>query len=499
MDNFLGWTDEQIEDLINRVYGGVVSKTALPMDLYENILERIDGALVEGFGGIGDTIDAMEVFNNFGENIKKFSFAKTFQQVNDMGNFILDKDGNQILFSEFKKKAAEIFDIYNNNWLETEFNTAKSIAESARQWVDIQANKDILPLLKYSTVGDGRVRASHRTLDGVIRPVDDPFWLEHYPPNDFNCRCIVEQIEEGDITELEGANIEKINPLFKNNPAVTGEVFSQKDHPYFNGLGAMIKQPIKDILPKPKPAPKPREKYAFKTKVEAKAAIIRDIETNSSIKINKVTISSELDIENLARRADTIKELFSDYNLTKSLTNHKGTDIVLKSTKSYYGIVRSGMMRADKKTYLAQINFGDKSDLKDSIRLNPDKDQIAKFRYSAAVDPDKADLYTTVHEFAHVIGTNYTKAFGDALDLDFFESLTSLRNDYFKELKDIATKYSDDAQKALNESYKIHIGKYAATNINEFMAEGFAEYKLHSSPSKYAQKIGELIDKHYKK
>jgi SPP1 gp7 family putative phage head morphogenesis protein len=498
MDNFLGWTDKQIEDLINNVYNGVVSKQALPMDLYESILERMDDSILEGFGGIGDAAIAKNLFNDFAENIKQFSFAKTFQQVNDMGNFILDKAGNQILFSEFKKSAAQIFEIYNNNWLETEFNTAKSITESARQWVDIQENKDVLPLLKYSTVGDGRVRADHKRLDGIIQPVDSPFWSEHYPPNDFNCRCIVEQIEEGDITDIKGANIEPINPLFANNPAQTGEVFSKKGHPYFNGLGGLLNNPIKDILPKPKPVPKIREKYKFKTKVEAKAAIIRDIETNSQIKINKVTVSSELNIDQLARRADTIKELFTDYKISKSRIDYRGTDIVLKSTKKYYGVVRSGRLFSDKKTYISQVNFGDKADISGAIRVDPKKTPIKRLRWSAAVDEVNADLYTTTHEFAHVISTESALISGEAVDINFFKELTVLRKQYHDELRDISSKYGADSQKILDNQYEISLGRYASTNINEFMAEGFTEYKLHSQPSKYAKGIGELIDKYYK-
>lgn len=42
MSNFIGWTDEQIEGLINDVYNGVISTSALPLDLYEAILDRID-------------------------------------------------------------------------------------------------------------------------------------------------------------------------------------------------------------------------------------------------------------------------------------------------------------------------------------------------------------------------------------------------------------------------------------------------------------------------
>ena len=61
-----------------------------------------------------------------------------------------------------------------------------------------QAMKDIFPMLKYVTVGDGRVRDAHAKLDGVILPADDPFWKDHYPPWDFNCRCLVVQLTNED-------------------------------------------------------------------------------------------------------------------------------------------------------------------------------------------------------------------------------------------------------------------------------------------------------------
>ena len=503
MDNFLGWTDDQIEDLINRVYGGVVSPSALPMDLYETILERLDEGIIAGFSGGVDSIAAENLLNKFGENIKAFSFAKTFQQVNDMGNFILDADGNQLAFSEFKKSAAQIFDIYNNNWLETEFNTAKSIAESSRQWVEIQAVKDILPLLQYSTVGDGRVRANHKEIDGIIQPVDSPFWQTHYPPNDFNCRCIVEQIEEGEITPVKIND--PINPLFRNNPAISGEVFSKKNHPYFNGLGNLLNAPIKDILPKPKPTPKPSKKYSFKNNKEAKAAIIRDIEANSELKIGKITVSSNLTPEAMAKRADKVKELFSDYNLSETVVNnpiYKGTDITFKSTKRTYGSVRSGSMTVDgeRKRFIAKINFGDQTDTGTGrTRLTPTLSDIKGFRHKSAVDPDRMELATNVHEFAHVIVVDRAvQATVFNTDFKFFRDLKKIRTEYVNELREIGEKFADDAQKALEEQYKIHLGKYASTNINEFMAEGFTEYKLHSEPSKYAEKIGKLIDKYYK-
>ncbi len=47
--------------------------------------------------------------------------------------------------------------------------------------------------------------------------------------------------------------------------------------------------------------------------------------------------------------------------------------------------------------------------------------------------------------------------------------------------------------------YNISLGKYASYSIDEFHAEAFKEYKLKSNPSKYAVKVGELIDKYFKR
>lgn len=232
MENFLGWTDKQIEKLVNDLYNGVVSREVLPENLYLAILERLTQGIIEGFGEFAEDSLASALYADFAANLSVFSAAKTFQQVNDMSNFLFDAEGNKRALSEFKKTADEIFDVYNNAWLETEYNTSISLAQSARDWLDIEENKEALPLLRYSTVGDERVREDHEELDQIIRPVDDAFWDSYYPPNDWNCRCIVEQLEEGEITDLKGKKLDKPPKLFNSNAAKTRVIFDEKAHPY---------------------------------------------------------------------------------------------------------------------------------------------------------------------------------------------------------------------------------------------------------------------------
>jgi len=236
MDNFINWSEEEIEKLINQVYGGVVTIDALPKPLYDAILDKMVDAIIDGFGDFDGSVQEA-AFTSMTDSVKDFSFAKVFQQINDFENFIFDAKGNKLAFSEFKEIASEIFNIYNGAWLETEFNTAITAAESAKDYLQYQEDKEALPLLKYSTVGDERVRASHKKLDGIIRPVDDAFWDEYLPPNDFNCRCIVEQLEEGEVSDVSKLKIDTVPDLFKNNPVKSGEIFKTDSHPYFKGLG----------------------------------------------------------------------------------------------------------------------------------------------------------------------------------------------------------------------------------------------------------------------
>jgi SPP1 gp7 family putative phage head morphogenesis protein len=50
----------------------------------------------------------------------------------------------------------------------------------------------------YRTMGDERVRMSHRPWDNLMLPVDDAFWRTHFPPNGWRCRCTAYGWNEAD-------------------------------------------------------------------------------------------------------------------------------------------------------------------------------------------------------------------------------------------------------------------------------------------------------------
>ena len=98
-------------------------------------------------------------------------------------------------------------------------------AYSAGRWERIQANKDTHGILVYRTMRDGRVRPMHRSWDGVALPVGDVFWITHYPPNGWRCRCITYAVDADGLENLRksGLRIQEVSP-----PIVTKEWLNHK-------------------------------------------------------------------------------------------------------------------------------------------------------------------------------------------------------------------------------------------------------------------------------
>ncbi len=81
--------------------------------------------------------------------------------------------------------------------LKTIFNTNMRTANAAGKWQRIQRTKKALPYLQYKL---GAVSTKHRdehlVYENKVLPVDDAFWVTHYPPNGFGCKCYVLQLTE---------------------------------------------------------------------------------------------------------------------------------------------------------------------------------------------------------------------------------------------------------------------------------------------------------------
>lgn len=173
--------------VIKGIYEGKYSVANLPVEVYAlNYNDLIKGVEI-GFGKFEFETPAFDLIKHLEANIHVFSGAKTADEVFNIQRQIFDLNGFKRPFNDFKLDAEKIYEIYNVNWLQAEHQTAIAQSRSAKQWIDIEEDKDIFPLLKYVTIGDARVRPDHALLNGIIKPVDDPFWNYSYPPNGWNC------------------------------------------------------------------------------------------------------------------------------------------------------------------------------------------------------------------------------------------------------------------------------------------------------------------------
>lgn len=227
-------TDKQLDKLIEDIYTGAVTEYAIPESLYYMIAKRLLDGLYEGYGATMGTVELVDeaMLTALRTNVFQFSAAKSYQEL----KAVSEKLAETGVFSEFKKEAKQIMEVYNQTWLKTEYDTAIGQAQNIVKWQEIEKTKDIMPFLRYSAIIDPNTSEICRPLDGIVAKVDDPIWQKVSPLNHFNCRCIL--IQEFDAVETAGREqiaeqVEKdMQPLFKHNPYQTKQIFD-KSHPYF--------------------------------------------------------------------------------------------------------------------------------------------------------------------------------------------------------------------------------------------------------------------------
>ena len=184
-----------------------------------------------------------EMMRSLREDVFVFSGFKTYHQLKEASELLLDEQGRVKSFNKFYQDVSGIREKYNRNWLHAEYNFAVSSSQMAAKWAEQSADADICDLT-YSTAGDDKVRPDHAALDGVTLPVEDPFWSYAYPPNGWNCRCNVirslkgtrplsdsERCQETFMQTTEGRE-----EIFRYNPG-RDKVLFPPHHPYYGKRG----------------------------------------------------------------------------------------------------------------------------------------------------------------------------------------------------------------------------------------------------------------------
>ena len=247
---------------------------------------------------------------------------------------------------------------------------------------------------------------------------------------------------------------------------------------------------VEEEKPKPKPTEKPKKKEEPKKPSEIKISDIKTTKEAKAVvqdifpKAKSVSIASKIEMKDLIPRIEQLKKLNDKYildigNLEK--INFSSGTRTLGVVKSYL----SGNIK--------EANFGSREGgwSMHEKRSDPKSDLQ---RHSANIDKENHPKYTTTHEFAHLLTTLGRKgiANNDGV-VEFWSELRKVFSEYLKELN--SHRISGEYEKAS----EIFIGKYGHTNTDEFFAESFTQYELNSKPTKYSKKVGELVEKYFKK
>lgn len=249
--------------------------------------------------------------------------------------------------------------------------------------------------------------------------------------------------------------------------------------------------PKADPVPKQQAPPAPTTTQYVDTSAKYKGYT----HTNARKKISEiipmaksVSIGSKVPKENIPGVLSAIDYLANKYIYAATSI----PKIQFTGGRGYYGRVSRYSIGGD----IAAIDLGSTQvDNKERLRVAVLEDNLK--RHKSAVDEKNQYLATVVHEWAHVIATESSKKLSSMLtakNIDqFFNDLRDIRGQYNREVRD----YLDKGEK--DKAGAIYLGRYANTNNNEFMAEAFTEYQLNSTPSKYAIKVGKLIDEYFLK
>ena len=218
-----------IEEISQKLQNGDIRPSDLDKDLIEQIYNDVSQPVKEEFGQRWVDYDYKEpksLIQKFKKNLWQFSSAKTLAELEYINSLILDKNGKIKPEHQFMQDVKKANILFNRNYLQAEYQTAKRGVQMAHLWNKFLEQKEYYPNLVYRTVGDSRVRPEHAALNGVVKPIDDPFWKTYYPPNGWRCRCTVmntaEKVSEGTFED------KTVKPEFHGNTALDEKILTSK-------------------------------------------------------------------------------------------------------------------------------------------------------------------------------------------------------------------------------------------------------------------------------
>lgn len=227
------------ENLIKKVFKGLIATNQIDQDYYFNIAKKLTQGVMDGMK-IGSSFKAndakTQLFESYRHNIYAFSAAKNLVVMQEYNKQLRDEKGKDRNYGQFRNAVTPIDKEFNDNHLKSEFSACVAKSQMGDKWHKLQK----YDMLEFRAVMDNKTRASHAAIDGTILPKDHPFWKKNWPPLDWGCRCTVLPAQGANPNNEEIANSFTnsgvVKPYFKGNSGISGAVINEDEHPYFKKI-----------------------------------------------------------------------------------------------------------------------------------------------------------------------------------------------------------------------------------------------------------------------
>ena len=303
---------------------------------------------------------------------------------------------------------------------------------------------------------DNRTRDTHADLDGQVVDVDEPFITSAgneimYPgdpdadPSEvWNCRCTLVYVYPGYENDMERRDNE------------TGEIVGDMTYREWEALKKGEGEEPESEKPEPTKEPeRPVDYFDMET--------TREISSAMSEAIGRPVDLQGMDKTLAARTARLYTDLGDEYGM-------RASSIGMNNRRAAFGQVNH-KYTGEKKLTFSKSMFESPEKLREVLMGEQRKGQTIPIRGGVILD------YVQTHEFAHL--------FGSSLEDGYYNA----NQPFWREVGAVMREYIDDRTRPL--------GKYAAQNIDEFMAEAFADGYLNRQPTEYGRKVKAIVDKYF--
>jgi len=249
----MSWKKTDAKRLIGGVWTGEFKRGRLPLHLFQFTANELTEAFERGWNEkllTNPDIQSpdLHIAQSFQRNLWYFSANKTAKHTEILQGLMHNADGTRKPQNKFVKEALEIDKKFNAHFLATEYNTTFRLAESGREWAQIEATKESFPILEFIAVNDPNTRHSHSERHGIKLPVDDAWWLENMPPLDYNCRCRAKQHRSATKTDMSKIDIPRPPQLFRNNVLKSRKVWQNDKHPFGQNMSKEQKAAARGLV-----------------------------------------------------------------------------------------------------------------------------------------------------------------------------------------------------------------------------------------------------------